>query len=295
MSDFLGKTALISGGAEGIGLGIARALGKQGMNLVLGDIDAAQLEQAQQSLHAEGFKVVGCRMDVTNADDWQTITELALSKFGKIHMLVNNAGVAGTPGSIEKPDLKDWSWVIDVNLMAIVKGTSASVPHIKAHGEGGWIVNVASMAGMIGIPYAGAYTATKMAVVGLSESWNQELAAEKIKVSVLCPGFVRTRINDSIRNKQTDYLKAGQQAPAQLDPDSPVVQQMNQAVSNGISPDLVGERVVEAVAAGELYVFTHPNFRAVPRARFNAIDQAFERAAESELLVDLLDQAIPDL
>ena len=290
MSTFAGKTALISGGAEGIGFAIAKAMGQQGMNVVLGDIDAAQLAKAEETLTQEGIEVLTVVMDVTDPAQWQQFAQAAVERFGKVHMLVNNAGVGGTPGPIESTDVKDWAWVLDVNLMGVVHGAHAIVPLIKEHGEGGWMINVASMAGMTGIPYAGAYTATKMAVVGMSESWRAELAPANIEVSVLCPAFVRTRINLSGRNKQTTYKHVDTDSKEKTQQNSAMAQHMSDVVNAGLAPDLVGQRVVEAVKAKELYIFTHPNYRSVPQARFKAMDEAFARAAGSELLADVLNQ-----
>lgn len=290
MSTFTGKTALISGGAEGIGFAIAKAMGHQGMNVVLGDIDAAQLAKAEDTLTQEGIEVLTVKMDVTDPAQWQKFGEAAVERFGKVHMLVNNAGVGGTPGPIENTDAKDWAWVLDVNLMGVVHGAHAIVPLIKEHGEGGWMINVASMAGMTGIPYAGAYTATKMAVVGMSESWRAELAPANIEVSVLCPAFVRTRINLSGRNKQSTYKHADTDSKDKTLQNSAMAQHMSEVVNAGLAPDLVGQRVVEAVEAKELYIFTHPNYRSVPQARFKAMDEAFARAEGSELLADVLNQ-----
>ena len=177
------------------------------MNIVLGDIDTQMLEKAQSTLAAAGVSVAVCEMDVTKPEDWQRFAECASEAFGKLHMLVNNAGVASAPGAIEDTSHEDWRWVIDVNLMGVVYGAEALVPLIKDHGEGGWIVNVASMAGMNGVPYAGSYTATKVAVVAMSEAWHTELAPHNIKVSALCPAFVQTRIHQSGRNRQQEYLQ----------------------------------------------------------------------------------------
>jgi len=182
MNNYKNKTAIISGGAEGIGFGIARAVGLQGMNVVLGDIDETQLEKAEAKLVAEGIKVLAVKMDVTDTDQWRSIGAQAVQHFGKVHMLVNNAGVASAPGPVEATNHKDWNWVIDVNLKGVINGAQAIVPLIKQHGEGGWVINVASMAGMLGVPYAGAYTATKVAVVAMSESWHFELAKHNIHV-----------------------------------------------------------------------------------------------------------------
>lgn len=288
MTGFKGKTAVISGGAEGIGFSIAQAMAAQGMNIVLGDIDAAQLDKAVATLTAQGVPVLGVTMDVTLMEHWQQLGQQAVERFGSIHMLVNNAGVGGGTGSIEQIAERDWRWVLDVNLMGVIYGTQTLVPLIKQHGEGGWLINVASMAGMAGVPYAGAYTATKVAVVGMSESWFAELQPDNIKVSVLCPAFVQTRINLSERNRQTDY----QQTREATEQDAATAARMQAIIDNGLAVELVGQRVVEAVSQGELYIFTHPNYRKVVQQRYQAIDDAFVRAADSPLLASVVNEDI---
>ena len=288
MSDYKGKTAVISGGAEGIGFGIAQAMGQEGMNVVLGDIDESQLAEAHAKLKAQGIEVLTVKMDVTDPAQWQLLGEQAVQRFGKVHMLVNNAGVASAPGPIEKTNHKDWNWVIDVNLKGVIYGAEAIVPLIKEHGEGGWVINVASMAGMIGVPYAGAYTATKVAVVGMSEAWNVELAKHDIDVSVLCPAFVKTRIHLSHRNRQQEHFDEQRKVDSDAAPKHNAAQEF---VENGIAAELVGKRVVEALNAKELYIFTHPAQREVVQKRFKAIDDAFERAQKSPLLADVTEQS----
>lgn len=293
MSDFAGKTAVISGGAEGIGFSVAQAVGKQGMNVVIADIDEAQLKRAQSELEALNINVLALTMDASKQDQWHKVAEQAEARFGKIHMLVNNAGVGGTPGAIEQTDDKDWRWVLDVNLMGVIYGAEAIVPRIKRHGEGGWVINVASMAGMMGVPFAGSYTATKVAVVGMSESWHAELKPHNIQVSVLCPAFVKTRINLSQRNKQSEYKNPKQASGKESSTDlSGMGEHMQKVIDAGLDVEIVGKRVVEAISAGELYIFTHPNYRKAVQARFKAIDDAFERSASSPLLQHILDEEI---
>ena len=291
MSEFAGKTVVISGGAEGIGFGIARVLGQQGMNIVLGDIDAQQLQQAEQTLVAEGVDVLAVTMDVTDIGQWQSLAEQALQRFGKIHMLVNNAGVSGTPGEVDVMNPKGWQWVLDVNLMGVMYGTQTMIPLMKQHGEGGWLVNVASMAGMGGIPFGGPYTATKMAVVGMSESWSEELQPHNIQVSVLCPGFVKTRIHLSHRNKHAHY-ESDEVSPQHSEGGATIANQMQEVIDAGLDPMLVGHRLVEALLAQELYIFTHPNYRGWVQKRFADIDAAFERAESSPLLADVINQEV---
>lgn len=290
MSRYTGKTVVVSGGAEGIGFSIARALGQQGMNVVLGDIDRSTLAKAEAQLQQEGIAVLALPLDVVDTKQWHALAEQAIARFGAIHMLVNNAGIGSGVGKLEDASIDDWRWAIDVNMVGVLNGAQCIVPHIKAHGEGGWLLNVASMAGMSGVPFAGAYTATKVAVVGMSEAWAGELAADNIRVSVLCPAFVKTRIHLSERNRQQAYKSnnnryentkaaANASGPAQL-------------VEAGIPAELVGLRVVEALDAGEFYIFTHPSHRKHMKKRFEAIDKAFVKAASSPILQGIDDPEI---
>jgi NAD(P)-dependent dehydrogenase (short-subunit alcohol dehydrogenase family) len=288
MSQFAGKTAIISGGAEGIGLSIAKALGEQKMNIVLGDIDQKNLEKASLELRDSGISVLPVTLDVADETQWHNAAQQAIERFGKIHMVVNNAGIGGDTGPIQNAQTKGWQWALDVNLMGVMYGAKVIVPWIKQHGEGGWIINVASMAGMGGIPYNGAYTATKTAVVALSESWAAELQSKGIKVSVLCPAFVQTRIYDSDRNRPLKY----QNDIATPTNEDSFADKTKHLVENGIDVSIVGKRVVEALNDGELYIFTHPNYRAIVQRRFQAIDAAFERAAQSPLLEHIANQKL---
>jgi NAD(P)-dependent dehydrogenase (short-subunit alcohol dehydrogenase family) len=288
MSQFTGKTAVISGGAEGIGLSIAKALGQQQMNIVIADINQERLQEAYVELKNAGIKVLAVVLNVADEAQWQNVAEQAIERFGKVHMIVNNAGVGGGSGSIEQQDAKAWKWTLDVNLMGVLYGAKAIVPLIKQHGEGGWVVNVASMAGMGGVPYSGAYTATKTAVVALSESWSVELKEADISVSVLCPAFVQTRIYESERNRPAAYQSDTANATAE----SSSSKKAKQMVQNGIEVSIVGKRVVEALNQGELYIFTHPNYRPVIQQRSAAIDAAFERAAKSPLLQHIVNQKL---
>ena len=288
MTKFTGKTAVISGGAEGIGLSIAKALGEQKMNIVLTDIDATNLQKAAAELETSGVPVLAAVLDVADEAQWQSVSEQAIERFGKIHMVVNNAGVGGGSGPIESQEKQAWQWAIDVNLMGVVYGAKVMLPLIKEHNEGGWIVNVASMAGMGGLPYGGAYNATKAAVVALSESWAQELKSKGIRVSVLCPAFVQTRIYDSERNRPAKYKSE----TATQDGNNNFSKISEQMVKNGIDVSIVGKRVVEALIDGEMYIFTHPNYRPVVQGRYDAIDKAFIKSEKSPLLQHIKNQKL---
>ncbi|WJG10306.1 SDR family NAD(P)-dependent oxidoreductase [Aliiglaciecola sp. LCG003] len=291
--NFKGKTALISGAAGGIGLALAQALGQKGMNIVLADIDTIQLDRAVETLRQQGIRCFASQLDVTEYTQWQAAVEAAVNEFGGLHMLINNAGVGGVSGTIEDTNHDTWRWVVDVNLMGVLYGTQAATPALKQTGEGGWIVNVASMAGMMGVPYSSAYAATKAAVVSMSESWMAELAPHNIHVSVLCPAFVKTRIHESMRNLQDKYK------PEQGTMDSKKLNLgLNKAaalVESGISTELLANRVLEALESGQHYIFTHPNYRPAVKGRAAALDKAFEDAQNSPLVGHLIDQEIARL
>ena len=287
---FKGKTVIVSGGAEGIGFAVAQAVGREGMNVVITDISPDMLAIAEATLSEQGIPVLALPADARSESDWNRVAEAALSRFGEIHALMNNAGVGGggSSGPIEDHSAEDWRWTIDVNLMGVVFGMKSVVPHIKAAG-GGWIVNVASMAGMNGFPYGGAYNATKLAVAGLSEGWSMELASFGIHVAVLCPGFVRTRIYLSDRVRPADYDDSHRElvvSDDDLDPDTMATGLSNE-VKNGIDPDLLAARVIESLQAKDTYIFTHPSFRDGISERYAMIDRCFESAANSPLVGDV--------
>jgi NAD(P)-dependent dehydrogenase (short-subunit alcohol dehydrogenase family) len=181
-----------------------------------------------------------------------------------------------------------WRWTIDVNLMGVVYGANVFVPRMKQHGEPSWLINVASMAGMAGAPLAGAYTATKAAVVALTEAWALELAKSNVSVSVLAPAFVRTRIHQSYRNRQPRYAPAIEPTPDVI----AIAKGTSAAVEGGIDPDLLSARVLESLEAGDLYIFTHPNYKPVVDQRYELVATAFDRAAASPLLHEVREQPI---
>ena len=291
MNIFENKTVVISGGAEGIGLAVARALGKRGMNIVIADIDATQLSMAEAELAGAGIPVLATTLDVADLSQWKRVAEQSIERFGKVHMVVNNAGVGGKGGTIEETDSSTWKWVIDVNLMGVVYGTQVMVPLMKSHGEGGWVVNVASMAGFGPLPLATPYTATKAAVVAMTENWAQELAPEGIHACVLCPGFTQTRINLSERNKHDRYTndESGDESKSA----SSLNSTLKKVVETGMPSGVVAERLIEALEAKELYVFTHPSYRPLVNVRFNATAVAFDNAIQSPLLANYKDLMLP--
>lgn len=279
MKDFKGKTAFVTGGASGIGLAIARAFGRRGMSIALADIDPDAANTAAAQLRDEQIKAEAIVCDVGDRSAVERAAHEALAAFGKVHVVCNNAGVAvGGPLGTVRP--QDWDWIIDVNLKGVVYGMETFLPLIRSHGEGGHVVNTASMAGMLGVPGLEPYCATKFAVVAMTEGWALQLAPENIGVSVLCPGFVRTRIHESGRARPERYGGAADINPGVGQTREEAVQN----IMNGLDPDLVGARVVEAIENGELYIFTHPDMRAFVEQRFEAIRSAFDAAGRSPAL-----------
>jgi NAD(P)-dependent dehydrogenase (short-subunit alcohol dehydrogenase family) len=255
MRDLAGKTAFVTGGASGIGLAMGRGFAEAGAKVMLADIEAAALDRAVASFTGNLPEVRGVQCDVRDPAAVERAARATIEEFGKVHIVCNNAGVGGTAGA-DRINLNDWRWVVDINLMGVVHGVRSFLPLIKSHGEGGHIVNTASMAGFLVGTGFGAYTATKFAVVGISEALQMELEPHGIGVSVLCPGWVNTRITESRRNWPKDEYG---EPPPRIE--SPLAAQIAELVKNGMPPSAVAELVLNAVRNNELYVFTHPHMR----------------------------------
>jgi NAD(P)-dependent dehydrogenase (short-subunit alcohol dehydrogenase family) len=273
--DFRGKTVLITGGGAGIGLAMARAFGRRGAQLVLADIDEAAAEAAARELGERQIRAIAVPCDVTDRTSVASACAKAVEAFGKLHVICNNAGVA-VAGVLGETRPRDWDWIIDANIKGVVYGTEAALPLIEAHGEGGWILNTASMAGLVSPPGLEPYCATKFAVVAMSEGWAGQLATRGVGVSVLCPGFVKTRIHESGRVRPDRYGGASaEEAGGGV---------TAQQVLSGLDPDLVGERVAEAIDRGEFYIFTHLGLREAVEGRFAAIRAGFDAAERSAVM-----------
>jgi NAD(P)-dependent dehydrogenase (short-subunit alcohol dehydrogenase family) len=270
MKEFKDKVALVTGAASGIGFALADRFASVGMKVVLADVEAAALETAEKTLKAKGAPVLAVRTDVSKPADVEELARRAYERFGAVHVLCNNAGV-GAGGLSWEHSYDDWQWVLGVNLWGVVNGIRTFVPRMIQQGTEAHIVNTASVAGLITSPYMSIYGATKHAVVALTESLKMELelTGTKIGASVLCPGFVATKIHDSERNRPAE-LK-GQRSATETDQQTTIRELARQQVAAGIKPAEVAAMVLEAIRDERFYVLTHPRFSKLIRLRMENI------------------------
>lgn len=262
ITNFKGKTAVLTGAGSGFGLECARIGAKLGMNLVLADVQQDALDKAVAEMQAADAQVLGMRVDVSKAEQVEALGAATLARFGAPHFVFNNAGV-GAGGLIWENTLKDWEWVIGVNLMGVAHGVRVFTPMMLAAAKAdpaylGHIVNTASMAGLLNAPNMGIYNVSKHAVVAMSETLYQDLAlvTDQISASVLCPFFVPTGISQSHRNRPED-LTAADTKPTQ----SQLIGQAmsDKAVGSGkVTAAEVAQKVFDAIAANQFYIYSHP-------------------------------------
>jgi NAD(P)-dependent dehydrogenase (short-subunit alcohol dehydrogenase family) len=275
MKDLVGKTAFVTGAASGIGLGIAGALAQAGAKVMLCDIEQAALADAVAGLRRTNADVEGVRADVSLKSELKAAADATIARYDKVHILVNNAGVGGG-GPYETWTDSGWDWTLGVNLMAVIWGVEIFGPLIERHREGGHIVSTASIAGLVSYPATIPYNVSKYGVVALSEGLRADLAARGIGVSVLCPGFVRTEIMNSVRNLPERFARPSEAGLAAMR-FSDMFKLMQDRVSHGIDPSYVGELVREGIEEDWPYIFTDPEFEPLVDARFAAIKQGFDR------------------
>ena len=278
MNELSGKTAFVTGGASGIGFALGRAFASAGMNVMLADIESEALSRAKETLRRDGHTVSSVVCDVADPASVDAAADATAAAFGNVHIVCNNAGVGGGSG-MDDISLDTWRWVLDVNLMGVLHGIKTFLPRIRAHGEGGHIVNTASMAGLnAGLGFS-PYVASKFAVVAMSEGLAKQLAPLGIGVTVLCPGFVRTNIWESSRNRASRY--GSPPAPEPQSAAGKLMTHLRQQGASGLDPRDVAAQVLDAIRADQLYVFTHagPDWRAELAERFDAILTAMDAAA----------------
>jgi NAD(P)-dependent dehydrogenase (short-subunit alcohol dehydrogenase family) len=269
MRELSGKVAVVTGGGSGIGRGMVLAFAQAGMHAAIADVDLASAEKVADEARALGVKALAVATDVARRDSVEALAERVYRELGAAHVLCNNAGVA-VFGELDAMRDADWRWLLGVNLEGVVNGLQAFLPRMKAQPGEKHVVNTASVAGIAALPGIGVYTATKYAVVGITETLRAEGESWGLGASVLCPGAVRTRIMESERNR-----------PAELGASKPAAFALGSGanpIAAGLDPLAVGRRVRAAVQRNELYVFTHPGTRALFERRAQAMREGFDAA-----------------
>ena len=266
MDELSGRTAVVTGAASGIGRALVTRFAAAGMRVVLADVEERALLAAAERLASEGADVLPVVTDVSDGDQVDALAKAAEAAYGPVHVLCNNAGVAAG-GFLSELTTADWQWVLGVNLWGVIHGVRAFLPGMLAHGEPGHIVNTASLAGHVAGPFMAPYSASKFAVVAISEALYHELAMSQsaLGVSVLCPGWVNTNIGRSERNRP-EALGGGAAAA-----DDPRAALLAGVLESGLAPAQVAELVEEAVHEGRFYVFTHPELMPAVAARAERI------------------------
>jgi NAD(P)-dependent dehydrogenase (short-subunit alcohol dehydrogenase family) len=271
MKEFKDKIAVVTGGASGIGRAMAERFAAEGMKVVLADIEQGALDSAESEMKAKGASVLAVRTDVSKAEDVEALAQKTIDAFGAVHVVCNNAGVGGGGVSWQQT-AKDWEWFLGVNLWGVIHGIRVFVPIMLQQGTEGHIVNTASGAGLHARPWMATYCVTKRAVVALSESLHYDLAVSgaKVKVSVLCPATVNTRIMDADRNRPAGLRNdPGEEArSAQLEA---IEQGFRQLLATGMSPEQVADHVFNAIRDEKFYIITHPETKDRVRARMEDI------------------------
>jgi NAD(P)-dependent dehydrogenase (short-subunit alcohol dehydrogenase family) len=275
MKELAGKTAFVTGAASGIGLRIATAFAQAGVKVMLCDIEETALSSALEQLKGTNADVDGVVADVSLKDEHEAAAKATINRYGKLHILVNNAGIGGGGPYGTWRDAA-WDWTLGVNLRSVIWGIEIFGPLIEQHGEGGHIVSTASIAGLIS-GSSNAYNVTKYGVVALSEGLRIELTPRGIGVSVLCPAFVRTQIVDSRRNVPQRFAAALDPPPPLSGPRATAIKMIRERVEVGVDPVYVGELVREGVENNWPYIFTDTEFEPLVEARFDAIKQGFDR------------------
>jgi NAD(P)-dependent dehydrogenase (short-subunit alcohol dehydrogenase family) len=268
VKDFKDKVAVVTGAASGIGLGMARAFASEGMSVALCDIRADKLDEAARQIRDLGARTIELAVDVSDRAAVERAAAAVEAEFGRVHVVANNAGVA-LKSPLEAVTDAEWDWVIGVNLYGVIHGVQAFLPRIRKHGEGGHIVNTASIGGFQVREgrQTGAYSTTKFAVVAFSDALRNDLRGSGIGVSVLAPSAVNTAIYQAAANKPARFGQPPATLPATPDD-----------IRNGMDPDDVGRRVVAGIRNDEFYLFTHPDSRGWVEERHRGIMEGFDAA-----------------
>ena len=272
MKEVSGKVAFVTGGGSGIGLGMAKVFTAAGMKVVIADVRQDHLDAAMSHLKSAGTNVHPIALDVMDREAMERAANETVRVFGKVHLLCNNAGVS-LFGPMEQATYEDWDWVMGVNVDGVINGLQSFVPRIRAHGEGGHVVNTASMAGLIVGPGMGIYSASKFAVFGLTTSLRYDLMPHRIGVSVLCPGFVRSNIHEAVLSRPKSLEHSGYQVTAED------IKRLDSVLAVGMDPVQVAEKVLSAVRRNDLFIFPHAEFREELQQIFGEIIAALPNEA----------------
>lgn len=272
MKEFRDRVAVVTGAASGIGRAMAERFAREGMKVVLADIEQDALERTASEMRRAGASVLAVRTDVSKPEDVQALADATLRECGAVHIVCNNAGVVPPGGFVWEATLADWQWVLGVNLWGVIHGVRVFVPIMLRQGTEGHIVNTASMAGLITGPFLGIYSVAKHAVVALSESLYHEFnfSGAKLRVSVLCPAWVRTNLVDAERNRPLELQNAPGERPA-TPAGQAVMQSVRQLLATGMEPEQVAEEVFRAVRDEKLYILPHRDRVDVIRTRMENI------------------------
>ncbi len=261
------RTAVVTGGASGIGRALALLFAREGADVVVADLDEAGMAETVAAVSQAGRRGLAVKTDVSRLADVQALANRAFGEFGAVHVVCNNAGVA-LWGGLESVTHKDWEWAMGVNLWGVIHGVEAFVPRMVAGKQPGHVVNTGSMAGLIASQGLGIYNTTKYAVVGLSETLQKDLRGYDIGVSVLCPMGVHTQIRQSDRNRPADLRNA----PTERDG------RAVELIGRYLPPEHVAERVLRAIYANRLYVITHEEGLTPLKRRFERMAQGIEES-----------------
>lgn len=263
--EFKGKVAFITGAAGGIGLGLAKAFAAEGMKVAVCDIDAERVAAAAAELKSAGAEALGLRLDVTDRAAWTVAADQVEQTLGPIQMLCNNAGVTAAPVPGIELSPEAWDWVISTNLTGTFNGVRTIVPRMKARGDGGHVLNTASIQALVASPDFAPYNAAKFAVVGLTETLAIEQADSNISFSVLCPGSTRTEIFDHSRAIAPQFMQ--------------ILGNPRSTIKHSVSPDELAALVLAGIKQGLFYIVTHPQYRPLVEARHKAIEASIRGEA----------------
>ena len=283
MENLRGKVAFITGGASGIGLGIAKACAGHGLKVVIADMRQEALDEALNWFKENGYPAHALKLDVTDRDAYEEAADEAEAVFGKIHVLVNNAGVAAGSGPIQNATFKDWDFIVGINITGVFNGIKIILPRILKHGEGGHVVSTASKGGLFCVGMSGLYCTTKYAVAGMMETLATDLQGTGVGASVFCPGPVASNLGPSSDAVRPDHLK--NDSAAAPPPPRGAGQDWSKLF---MTPEEVGERVVRGIMRGDLFILTHPEFKEGIGARNDALLRAMPDEPLNEARRDVL-------